>query len=64
MFQQLLGPANNLLAWECEAHAGLHAAPEYSGPPIQLSPCACGNGSVLLDLGTRAKTQMAMCGGL
>ncbi len=63
VFQQLLGPANNLLAYECEAHAGLHAAPEYGGPRTTPLACACGNGSTrLLDLAPPAKAQAAICG--
>lgn len=43
IFEQYLGPGNVLLAYECEAHKGLHATARYKGPTIEAA-CDCGKG--------------------
>lgn len=40
IFEQYLGPANVLWAYECEAHGGLHTTPAYPGPALD-SHCLC-----------------------
>ena len=41
VFEQCLGPNNRLLAFECEAHDGLHLRVP-PGPALETSICACG----------------------
>lgn len=43
VFQQVLGPANELLAEECEAHGGLHVVAAMEGVETEEVVCACGN---------------------
>jgi hypothetical protein len=43
VFEQHLGPGNQLLAMECDAHAGLHLAGDFSHLRGDKSSCACGN---------------------
>lgn len=42
VFEQYLGPGNVLLAFECNAHAALHATPAYTGPTFARFRCPCG----------------------
>lgn len=44
VFEQYLGPDNVLLAFECSAHAALHATPAYTGPTFDQFRCPCGTG--------------------
>lgn len=44
VFEQVLDKGGNLLAWECEAHDGLHLANGAALPPgfrVDTSVCAC-----------------------
>jgi hypothetical protein len=43
VFEQQLGPANELLAMECDAHAGMHLRGEFGLPRRDKNSCACGN---------------------
>ena len=43
VFEQRLGPGNELLAMECEAHAGLHVMGDYSDAHMDHNSCVCGN---------------------
>ncbi|HLK21476.1 MAG TPA: hypothetical protein VKT81_21155, partial [Bryobacteraceae bacterium] len=43
VFEQHLGPANELLAMECEAHAGLHVISDFEDPGLDHVSCVCGN---------------------
>ena len=45
IFEQYLGVHNQLLASECEAHAGLHVVSGCGHLPLDRTPCACGNSS-------------------
>jgi len=45
VFEQVIGPAGELVAGECEAHDGLHAdasEPMLKGEAFDGSPCPCG----------------------
>jgi len=42
-FEQHLGPANELLAMECEAHSGLHVLGGFEDVHLDRNSCACGN---------------------
>jgi hypothetical protein len=42
-FEEHLGPGNELLAMECEAHAGLHVTSELGNLRLDRSACGCGN---------------------
>jgi hypothetical protein len=44
VFEQYLGTDNVLLAFECDAHAALHATPAYTGPTFKQFQCPCGTG--------------------
>lgn len=43
VFEQCLGPANELLAMECDAHAGLHVVGDFEHLRADHNSCACGN---------------------
>lgn len=43
VFEQFLDDRNNLLAYECDAHAALHATEAYGGPTIGHYQCPCGS---------------------
>ncbi len=45
VFEQVLGPGNELLASECEAHDGLHVI--LGSPRLPLDRTKCGCGSIL-----------------
>ena len=45
VFEQYLGTRNELLAAECEAHAGLHVVSGCGHLPVDRTRCACGNAS-------------------
>lgn len=48
LFEQIIGERHQLLAFECEAHDGLHiASPEFQFAPEELdaSVCGCGQSS-------------------
>jgi len=43
VFEQQIGPDNELLATECDAHEGLHVAGEFPKLKRDKHSCACGN---------------------
>jgi len=43
VFEQHLGPGNELLAMECEAHAGLHVMGDFGDARLDRNSCVCGN---------------------
>lgn len=43
LFEQILASNGELLAWECEAHEGLHAVKALPGLDLERTPCACGH---------------------
>jgi len=43
IFEQRLGSHNELVAMECEAHAGLHVAGDFGHVRPDKNTCACGN---------------------
>ncbi len=42
-FEEHLGPRNELLAMECEAHAGLHVTEGFEYLHLDRNSCVCGN---------------------
>jgi hypothetical protein len=42
LFEQYLDSRNRRIAYECEAHSGLHATPAFSGPTGPRCPCGTG----------------------
>jgi len=48
VFEQRLGPGNELVAMECDAHAGLHVMGDYNSARENRHSCACGNPAPLL----------------
>jgi hypothetical protein len=46
VFEQRIGRTGSLLAWECEAHDGLHVESQKlrprAGEVLETSPCGCG----------------------
>lgn len=53
VFEQYLGFGNELLASECDAHAGLHAVNGYEDLDLEYDVCACGNPAPRLIRGAR-----------
>jgi hypothetical protein len=53
IFEQHLGPRNQLLAAECDAHSGLHVVSGCEGYPLEEDLCACGNPAPRLLRGPR-----------
>jgi len=53
VFEQRLGPGNELLAMECDAHAGLHVVGDFSNLRLDRNSCACGNPAPRLSLPPR-----------
>jgi hypothetical protein len=53
VFEQYLGPSNELLASECDAHAGLHVVNGYEDLDLEHEVCACGNRAPRLRRGSR-----------
>lgn len=53
VFEQRLGPNNELVAMECEAHAGLHLAGDFGHLRPDKNTCACGNPAPRLSHATR-----------
>ena len=53
LFEQFLGPRNQLLATECDAHAGLHVVAGCEGLHLDHEVCACGNPAPRLVRGPR-----------
>jgi hypothetical protein len=45
VFEQHLGPSNELLAMECEAHSGMHVMLNFEDPHLDHNSCVCGNPS-------------------
>jgi hypothetical protein len=43
VFEQHLGPGNELLAMECDAHAGVHLVGNFGKLRADRNSCACGN---------------------
>jgi hypothetical protein len=43
VFEQCLGPNRELLATECDAHAGLHVVNGYEDLDLEHDVCPCGN---------------------
>lgn len=44
LFEQVIGDTGRLLAFECEAHQGLHVVSPRFNPPGELDPSVCGCG--------------------
>jgi hypothetical protein len=53
VFEQYLAYNRELLATECDAHAGLHVVNGYHDPDLEHDVCACGNRSPRLIRGAR-----------
>jgi hypothetical protein len=53
LFEQYLGPNSELLATECDAHAGLHVVNGYEDLDLEHDVCACGNRAPRLARGSR-----------
>jgi len=53
VFEQYLGPDNELLASECDAHSGLHIVNGYEDLDLEHEVCACGNRAPRLPRGPR-----------
>jgi hypothetical protein len=53
VFEQYLGLNSELLATECDAHAGLHIVSGYEDLDLEHDVCACGNQAPRLTRGAR-----------
>jgi hypothetical protein len=64
IFEQVLGPDGTLLAWECEAHDGLHlarTAEAATGALIEYYPCDCGESAPRAMEATTAPRAISAC---
>jgi hypothetical protein len=48
VFEQWRAEDGTLLAWECEAHTGLHVTPAFEGHAHTREPCPCGQAGARL----------------
>ncbi len=50
VFEQIVASDGTLIAWECEAHDGLHIAPgvDTGSHAVDTTPCACGRSTARL----------------
>ena len=55
VFEQFLGPNNELLAMECDAHSGMHVVTGCSGLLLESERCACGSRTPRLSRGPRVE---------
>ena len=55
VFEQYLGEDNELLAMECDAHAGLHVVRGCEGFHLDREACACGDRSPRISRGNRVE---------
>ena len=53
VFEQYLGTSSELLASECDAHAGLHVMNGYENLDLEHDVCPCGNRAPRLVRGSR-----------
>ena len=53
VFEQFLGPKNELLATECDAHSGLHVMRACPNQSLDSEKCGCGNPAPRLARGAR-----------
>jgi hypothetical protein len=60
IFEQYLGPGNELLATECDAHAGLHVVNGYQGLELEHDVCPCGNPAPRIVRGSRIDELVAL----
>ncbi len=60
VFEQHLGPRNQLLAMECDAHCGLHVVTACADLDLDYDPCACGNAAPRLTRGARIDELVAL----
>ncbi len=49
VFEQVLGPRNELLAMECDAHSGLHVVNGCGDLQLERGVCACGSSAPRLS---------------
>jgi hypothetical protein len=60
VFEQFLGPHNELLATECDAHTGLHARGDCNGLDMDSEACQCGDPTPRLSRGARIEELVGM----
>jgi hypothetical protein len=53
VFEQYLGPHSELVASECDAHAGLHVMNGHEDLDLEYDVCACGNRAPRITRGPR-----------
>ena len=53
VFEQLLGPNNELLAMECDAHFGLHVVAGCGNMRLEREKCGCGSPAPRVPRGSR-----------
>jgi len=60
VFEQYLAYNSELLATECDAHAGLHVVNGHQDPDLEHDVCACGNRAPRLIRGARVEQLTAL----
>ena len=71
LFEQIVDPSGRVIAWECEAHNGLHVGPsqfkldeiELEGYTLDVSPCGCGKKTPRLRVVVQSELEQAAAAG-
>jgi hypothetical protein len=66
LFQQIVGRAGRVIAWECEAHDGLHFDSddiELAGYTLDVSLCGCGRKTPRLRVAAQPELEQAAAAG-
>ena len=71
LFEQIVDRAGRVIAWECEAHDGLHVDPhvfaldeiELEGYTLDVSPCGCGRKTPRLRVAAQRELEQAAAAG-
>lgn len=66
LFEQIVDPSGCVIAWECEAHDGLHVDSdeiELEGYRLDISPCGCGKKTPRLQVVAQPELEQAAAAG-
>jgi hypothetical protein len=66
LFEQIVDPSGRVIAWECEAHDGLHVdsdETELEGYRLDVSPCGCGRKTPRLQVAAQQELEQAAAAG-
>ena len=66
LFEQIMDPSGRVIAWECEAHEGLHVESdeiELEGYQLDVNPCGCGRKTPRLQVLAQPELEQAAAAG-